>query len=183
MVDNLIETSMYTNLTKTDIKNDANNMGLYSSKGGGAEYPQYYGYYEHDDYSTDIMSPQNYHDSVTSETETKVELKLAMCFPVIIVLFFLGYVSNVFWRCCLREKLKFLATYLTNKSETKTRMSSSETQTSLLHFQYNCDGPFGLGDNQKPQTILSGSKLACHWLLSKLQTWIIIMDQTKYNTT
>ena len=27
-------------------------------------------------------------------------------------------------------------------------MSSSETQTSLLHFQYNCDGPFGLGDNQ-----------------------------------
>ena len=36
-------------------------MGLYSSRGGGAEYPQYYGYYEHDDYSTDIMSPQNYH--------------------------------------------------------------------------------------------------------------------------
>ena len=100
-------------------------MGLYSSRGGGAEYPQYYGYYEHDDYSTDIMSHQNYHgkhnkvgyahssytlfksnliamiplflhltglfsDSVTSETETKVELKLAMCFPVIIILFFFG---------------------------------------------------------------------------------------------
>ena len=101
------------------------NMGLYSSRDGG-EYTQYYGYYEHDDYSTDIMSHQNYHgkhknkvcyahssytlfksnliamiplflhltglfsDSVTSETETKVELKLAMCFPVIIILFFFG---------------------------------------------------------------------------------------------
>ena len=39
------------------------------------------------------------------------------------------------------------ATYLTKKSESKTRLSSSETQTSLLHLQYDCDGPFGLADN------------------------------------
>ena len=43
---------------------------------------------------------------------------------------------------------QFLAKYLKSKSETKTRMSSSETQTSLLHFQFDCDGPFGLANNQ-----------------------------------
>ena len=86
-----------------------------------------------------------------------VELGLAVCLPVLVLLVFVGseeqeifpilsnlssnfrYVVTVLWRCCFKEKLqveqKPFPSNIADQARKYKMFSNSHTQTSLLHLQ------------------------------------------------